>query len=318
MKIFDDREDYVRDIIRQRLVEKKHLAEDAEPEEVLGANRDEWPNIDIGSEACKAAKLDLIRGENLLDRYSIFTRPKLLSERQLLDPMAINAAIAYLFMTSRTTVNPTLYYDCNRPVEDDIDKVCRGFRTVALSEDGDARARVALDGRRFTYAAAVFNTTTNISGSHWVVVALDIPNKIVELWDPMGGTPTRGMPIWTVVSEIFKKRGNLKDLGYEVLVNRTRHQHGGVECGMYCIWYVWSRAVRGRSFADIAETPTPDNIMTTLRYTFFQMPPRNATRLVRYRPKFSEGGVANMCRHPSKRQQMIKNGILTRTTDEHV
>lgn len=318
MKVFNDKESHVRELIRQRLVEKKHLPEGTDPQEVLGANRDEWPNTDVGSEACKKAKLDLIRGENLLDRYSIFTRPKLFGERQLLDPMAINGAIARLFMTAPSIASPTLYYDCNRPIDEDIKKVCAGFRTVAFSENGCERARSALDGKRFSYAAAVFNTTKLITGSHWVVVALDLSNKILELWDPMGVTPARGTPIWTVVSELFKGSGNLKELGYEVSVNRTRHQYGGVECGMYCVWYIRSRAIEGRSFESIAATPTPDRKMTALRYTFFQMPPRQTTRLVRFRPKFSEEEFENAYRRPAKRQRTIKNGILTWSTGGYV
>jgi hypothetical protein len=89
--------------------------------------------------------------------------------------------------------------------------------------------------------ACVFNLDKrNQSGSHWVSMFIDIPEKIIVYFDSAGA---RDIPdeIDNLVKRIQYQAANDLDIPFqfEYLCNsKVKHQQGGTECGMYAIFFI--------------------------------------------------------------------------------
>ena len=92
----------------------------------------------------------------------------------------------------------------------------------------------------FNHFACVFNLDRhNQSGSHWVSMFIDIPEKVIFYFDSAGA---RDIPeeIDVLVKRLQKQASELENPFQFTYYNNSklRHQNGGTECGMYAIFFV--------------------------------------------------------------------------------
>jgi len=88
--------------------------------------------------------------------------------------------------------------------------------------------------------ACVFNLDKHYqSGSHWVSIFIDIPEKVIIYFDSAGAT---NIPkeINILVKRLQKQASELDEpFSFRYYNNgRLRHQNGGTECGMYAIFFI--------------------------------------------------------------------------------
>jgi hypothetical protein len=131
--------------------------------------------------------------------------------------------------------------------------------------------------RRFDPAAArgpfacVLNTDHYPGrGKHWVCVFGDTRSRpwTVEYFNSSGRPPPAEMVRWMVEArQRMRKRapgGECED----VVVSRRAHQEGDSECGVYCLFYVWSR-LNGVPWTAFRESRIPDHEVAAFRPRLF-------------------------------------------------
>ena len=92
----------------------------------------------------------------------------------------------------------------------------------------------------FNHFACVFNLDKhNESGSHWVSMFIDIPEKVIFYFDSAGATDIPE-EIDVLVKRLQKQASELENPFQFTYYNNSklRHQNGGTECGMYAIFFV--------------------------------------------------------------------------------
>jgi len=92
----------------------------------------------------------------------------------------------------------------------------------------------------FQHFACVFNLDKHYqSGSHWVSIYVDIPEKIIFYFDSAGAT---NIPpeIDVLVKRLQKQSLQLdKPFRFKYYSNgNLQHQNGGTECGMYALFFI--------------------------------------------------------------------------------
>jgi hypothetical protein len=104
------------------------------------------------------------------------------------------------------------------------------------------------------------------SGSHWVAAFVDLEKGINIFNDSYGIAPT---PEVRKLLRRFSKFCEDK-LGIRVdeTHNKTKHQQGGSECGMYSLNFIIS-LLEGKSLDDLTQTKIPDAQVNKLRPIFF-------------------------------------------------
>jgi hypothetical protein len=114
---------------------------------------------------------------------------------------------------------------------------------------------------------AVFNLdTSKQSGSHWVSLFIDLDKGYVYFSDSYGMNPEKE------ISDYMKKAGTFieQSLNKKLVmkINKTRHQRGGSECGVYSMDFI-IRLLKGQTFEEITAKRIPDDEVNKLREEVF-------------------------------------------------
>lgn len=125
-------------------------------------------------------------------------------------------------------------------------------------------------GRAKSYGA-IFNTD-EARGNHWVTVLFWPEQKKYEYFDSMN-LPVNaqlGCAIRVLKQHIAQTYGFSNLEWNHPVVKRVRHQKGGVQCGMYAIWYLWQRITKKVTLSAIHSRSVGDDEMANLRKLFFR------------------------------------------------
>lgn len=115
--------------------------------------------------------------------------------------------------------------------------------------------------------AIVFNLDEHDQrGSHWVAFIIDNSNKTLEYYDSTGKLPNKNIKYFiNIVWKYLQKH----DLNYKIYINKTKHQHGNSECGVYSIYFIIQRFL-GFDFKYITENVILDEQMNKFRDIIFR------------------------------------------------
>ena len=100
------------------------------------------------------------------------------------------------------------------------------------------------------------------SGSHWVSLFFDFSNKKIYFCDSVGKEPEKR--IQSFINKIIKQMGD----NYEYKYNKTKHQKGGSECGVYSINFIL-RLLKGKNFDDMMNKRISDEKVNKYRFFYF-------------------------------------------------
>ena len=118
----------------------------------------------------------------------------------------------------------------------------------------------------------VFNLDNhNQSGSHWVCLYANFDDKTIYYFDSVGREPEeRVCDFINILKKEIKSYNELKvesDIIYKY--NKTRHQKGRTECGVYCIFFL-SNLIRGIKFNILIDKKYIDSLMESCRLVYFK------------------------------------------------
>lgn len=120
--------------------------------------------------------------------------------------------------------------------------------------------------RNITKIGMVFNHDySNMSGSHWVALYIDLKQGSIYYFDSYGIKPKK--EIFEYIEKV-KSFINTKGIKPEFIYNMVRHQFKGSECGVYSINFIL-RLLQGESFEKITENITKDDDMNLCRRVYF-------------------------------------------------
>lgn len=122
--------------------------------------------------------------------------------------------------------------------------------------------------KKYNSFGAIFNTDPHDkSGQHWIALYVDLKNGEISYFDSVSDPPPKEVK---KLIERFKREGeiHLKDKTISVNYNKTRHQLGNTECGVYCLAFIHHMIING-DFDAFAQERVPDNKIVKLRSYFF-------------------------------------------------
>ncbi len=103
------------------------------------------------------------------------------------------------------------------------------------------------------------------SGSHWVSLFSDLDKAQVYFSDSYAIPPEKRISAFMKrISDYLEKEGMKCDVRY----NKTRHQRGGSECGVYSINFIL-RLLKGKTFDHITRKRLSDNKVNKCRAIYF-------------------------------------------------
>lgn len=118
----------------------------------------------------------------------------------------------------------------------------------------------------------IFNTdSSKQKGKHWISLFCDFKQSQIYFSDSMGIRPPREVNDFMRLLENYiktksNKKNNLIDI--DVKFNRTQHQKGNSECGVYSINFIL-RLLKGKSFNHITRKRLTDNQVNRCRIKYF-------------------------------------------------
>lgn len=127
----------------------------------------------------------------------------------------------------------------------------------------------AHNGTKYTTAACVINDDVYQGpGTHWMALFMDARKDpiVLEFFNSSAGAPHASWINW-----LTKNKAELTAAGRNVTITRVdeiRHQHSVTECGVYSLFYIYSR-LRGVPARYFIENPVPDQIMFEFRQHLF-------------------------------------------------
>ena len=147
------------------------------------------------------------------------------------------------------------------------------------AEYGGSLATVHLDElyrRGFRTAACVINSDYNHNrGKHWMALFVDMRNSshfTVEFFNSSGNHPLPEFARWmTNAQQTLSKIAPTES----IVVARVKHQYSRTECGVYALYYIYSR-LNGISYEQFRDNPVPDEVMFEFRQHLFYDPKRPA------------------------------------------
>ncbi len=121
-------------------------------------------------------------------------------------------------------------------------------------------------------------------GKHWMALFIDARDNAkwsVEFFNSSGNAPAPEWINWQVktkaqMEEVASQNG-LKVSISIVRVTTIRHQHSRTECGLYSLFYIYSR-LNSVPYKYFATTPVPDQLMFEFRQHLFD-DPKNPEKL---------------------------------------
>ena len=117
--------------------------------------------------------------------------------------------------------------------------------------------------KNITRFGVIFNLDEHYkNGSHWVSLFFDLKNKKIYFSDSVGLKPEKRIEQY--INKIIKLFG--EDLEYKY--NKTKHQKGNSECGVYSINFIL-RLLKGKTFEHITNKRMPDEKINKCRNIYF-------------------------------------------------
>lgn len=131
--------------------------------------------------------------------------------------------------------------------------------------------RVQSRGRpRYKVFGVVWNTDPREEGSHWVAALFFPFQRRYEYFDSMANPPPEVVGCqMKLVKQELARFADFPNKDWNGEMNTVVHQRGGIQCGMYSIWFIVQRLVEKRSWLDIARHPTHDADICALRPDHF-------------------------------------------------
>lgn len=114
----------------------------------------------------------------------------------------------------------------------------------------------------------IFNTDKSTGkGKHWISLFCDLDKAQIYFSDSMGTRPTKEVNEFMKNIEKYltdiKKKTNL-----DVKYNKTQHQKGNSECGVYSINWIL-RLLKGKTFEHLSQKRLTDNQVNKCRVKYF-------------------------------------------------
>lgn len=125
------------------------------------------------------------------------------------------------------------------------------------------------NGMKYRTAGCVINDDVYQGpGTHWMALFMDArgPTVVLEFFNSSAGAPHAAWCNW-----MRKNKAELESSGRKVecvRVDEIRHQHSITECGVYSLFYIYSR-LNGVPAKYFRENPVPDQIMFEFRQHLF-------------------------------------------------
>ena len=110
---------------------------------------------------------------------------------------------------------------------------------------------------------------SNMSGSHWVAMYIDISKAKIYYFDSYGAKAKKEILDYKDIVSKFIKNKTGKNVIFEW--NKIRHQFKGSECGVYSINFIL-RLLKNETFEDITENVTKDDDVNLCKlFTLFKL-----------------------------------------------
>ena len=104
------------------------------------------------------------------------------------------------------------------------------------------------------------------SGSHWVSLFADLEKGQIYFSDSYGTRPEKRIRDFMTRIEEYIKKKNIPDI--DVRHNKTQHQKGNSECGVYSINFIL-RLLKGKTFDHITRKRVTDEAVNKCRKVYF-------------------------------------------------
>jgi hypothetical protein len=140
----------------------------------------------------------------------------------------------------------------------DFDDIDIGIRDLDLND-------LVKHGK--TRIGIVFNLDEHYkSGSHWVSAFIDLKKGQIYFSDSSGSRPEKR--IRRFLRRVAKFCQNAGKTNLDVNYNKTQHQRGNSECGVYSINFIL-RLLKGETFKEITEKRLADDTVNKCRNVYF-------------------------------------------------
>lgn len=113
----------------------------------------------------------------------------------------------------------------------------------------------------------IFNTDKSYqSGKHWISLYCDLKNGHIYFSDSVGKRPPEEINKYMQMIETYLKKKKIPSI--DVRYNKTQHQQGNSECGVYSINFIL-RLLKGKSFDHITRKRLSDEKINKCRVVYF-------------------------------------------------
>jgi len=233
--------------------------------------RDGLSNVCGTSKDCDLCWLeqDYIKNDSLISQY--YKPPKPVGEKQWLKTSDINKVLKQFEHT-----NSDFAFMGTVPI--DFDQIFEEFAKIDLCSLYDQKGmhlsttdEHIYKGKAIRQFGFVFNLDRhNQSGSHWVCMFLNYKHKYpyIGYFDSFGVCPPP-KEVTNLMVRLAKQSEKCIDIKLRLKSNSIQHQYENSECGMYCIYFIYS-CLQGKSFEEITNTKIDDKTVNKLRNFFFR------------------------------------------------
>lgn len=117
---------------------------------------------------------------------------------------------------------------------------------IDFNDFSNALARINLKKLKSkkTKIGIVFNTDpSHKSGEHWISMFIDLKNGTICFFDSVGDDPPK--EVKKLMNKLIKQAKGL-GINLKPVINKTPHQFGDSECGIYSLYFIISR-LQGKS-----------------------------------------------------------------------
>jgi hypothetical protein len=125
-----------------------------------------------------------------------------------------------------------------------------------------------LESEGFKRFGVIFNTDKSTGrGKHWISLFFDLDKSQIYFSDSAGTRPTK--EVNEFMKNIDKYLTDIKkQTKTDIRYNKTQHQKGNSECGVYSINFIL-RLLKGKSFDKLTQKRLTDNQVNKCRLKYF-------------------------------------------------